>query len=387
MCTKDDSFINLGRTPTVAVFSYSYETHAGANIRILGPMLACNWNVIWAVKIVNSKFIFDIDAAYQADIIIIQRQFPSKFTENLLREIMSLETPVIYDMDDLLLDVPSSNPMYRTFKKYVPYIKWILKESDLITVSTIPLRNKIKKYTNRPIHVKPNVINYNLFSAKPRVRTEPFNFLVSGSRTHQKDWAIIEEPIENILNIYGEHVNVIFFGETPERFINYPSVKSIEFEPDYNDYASQLKKLNVHASLTPLEDIEFNKCKSNIKWLEYSASGIPGAYSNIIPYNSSIKHGHTGLLVNNNSDSWFKAMQTLILDSEKTMNIINNAQIEVFENYSIENCLDNYIDSIKNLFGHNHKHLPYSELPILHYRIRDCINSFLDKYILWRFRV
>lgn len=346
-------------------------------------MLQSNWNVIWASEHDVSGFYFNIEPAYQADVILIHRLFPSKGTEKILRSIMSLNIPVIYDLDDLFLDVPSSD--HPTYQKYAPYIKWILKEADIITVSTIPLKISLSKYTNRPIHVQPNIVDFNLFSSTPKACNSTFNFLVSGSNTHQRDWAIIEEPIVEILKIYPDKVNVVFFGDVPKRFVDHLSVKIIDFQSNYKLYAAQLRALDVHAALIPLEDTKYNQVKSNIKWLEYSAAGIPGAYSDLTPYSDCISHEQDGLLVKNNSESWFNAIQRLLMDAEKTANIIKNAQREVLERYSIEHALEKYTSTVNSLIGKGHQHDVFSELPIAHYRLYNNILSLVDKHITWRF--
>lgn len=383
---KKDQSILLCSKLTAVVYSFGYETDACSVLRIVEPMLANDWNVIWATKRDASGFSFDLDVASTADVIIIQRQFPCKFTEKVLRIILSLGIPVAYDLDDMFFDISTYHPKYDSFKKHLPYIKWILKEADIITVSTIPLKQSLSKYTSRPIHVKPNIVDFNLFSSCPRVHNNQFNFLVSGSSSHERDWAIIEEPLLEILKIYNKNVSVVFFGEAPKRFIGHPSVKIINFQSDYKLYAKQLKELDVHSALIPLEDTKFNQGKSNIKWLEYSAAGIPGAYSDITPYNSCISHEQNGLLVSNDQESWFNAMNQLVVDSEKTANIIKNAQHEVFIKHSIESSLDEYTSAVKSLFGQMHQHNTLSELPILHYRLYDSIKNVLDKHILWRFR-
>ncbi len=381
---KKDQFMKPGHKPTIVVYSYEPETFSCSIIRIVDPMLANGWNVIWASNRNSTGISFDLDAAYQADVIIIHRMFPSKYTEKILRVIITLGVPVVYDLDDLYLNV---SPSHRsTYKKFAPYIKWILKEADVITVSTLQLKKSLSQYTGRPIQVKPNIIDFDLFAAHPRSRSKRFNFIVSGTPSHQRDWAIIEEPIEEILKIYGEKITFMFFGDTPKRFIDHPSVNIIDFQPNYKHYAKQLKELDVHAALIPLIDTNYNQCKSNIKWLEYSAAGIPGAYSDITPYNSCITHEQNGLLVNNNATSWFDAMNRLIIDPEKTADLIKNAQREVLEKYSIESSLIEYTSTVNSLFGQKHQHNIFSELPIFHYHLYDNMKNFLDRHIMWRFK-
>lgn len=369
--------------PTVVVYSYDTKNSACSIMRIIKPMLTSNWNVIWASNKDASGFSFNLELAYQADVILIHRLFPSKGTEKILRSIMALNIPVMYDLDDLFLDVPSCD--HPSYQKYAPYIKWILKEADIITVSTNPLKTSLSKYTNRPIHVQPNRVDFNLFASTTRACDSTFNFLVSGSNTHQRDWAIIEEPITEILKIYPEKINVVFFGDTPKRFIGHPSVKIIDFQPNYKLYADQLKALDVHAALIPLEDTKYNQVKSNIKWLEYSAAGIPGAYSDITPYSACINHEQNGLLVKNNPESWFNTIQRLLMDAEKTAHIIKNAQCEVLERHSIENSLEKYTSTINSLIGRGHQHEVFSESPIAHYRLYNNISSLIDKHITWRY--
>ena len=144
-----------GHKPTIVVYSYEPETFSCSIIRILDPMLARDWNVIWATNRDSSGHSFNLDVAYQADVIIIHRMFPSKYTEKVLRFVITLGIPIVYDLDDLFLNVsPSHRP---TYQKFAPYIKWILKEADIITVSTLQLKKSLSKYTSRPIHVKPFV--------------------------------------------------------------------------------------------------------------------------------------------------------------------------------------------------------------------------------------
>ena len=376
---------NTGPKPTIVVYSYDDKDSACSIMRIIKPMLTSNWNVIWASKNDASGFSFNIEPAYQADVILIHRLFPSKGTENILRSLMALNIPVIYDLDDLFLDVPSCD--HPTYQKYAPYIKWILKEADMITVSTIPLKLSLGKYTNRPIYVQPNIVDFNLFASTPRICDSTFNFLVSGSNTHQRDWAIIEEPIKEILKKYQEKVSIVFFGDTPKRFVGHSSVKIIDFQPNYKLYAAQLRALDVHAALTPLEDTKYNQVKSNIKWLEYSAAGIPGAYSDLTPYSDCINHEQNGLLVKNNPESWFNAIQRLLMDAENTATIIKNAHREVLERHSIENALEKYTSTINSMIGRKHKTDVFSELPIAHYRLYNNILSLVDKHITWRFNI
>lgn len=369
----------------VVVYSLEHETQACAIIRILTPMGLQDWEIVWAVQTEQSEISFDINAARRADLIVIQRNFPSPATEKALQSIVRLKVPIIYDLDDALLDVPEAHPFYKWLSTSVPYIKWILKEADLVTVSTLALKAALTKYTSRPIAIHPNVVDWNLFNALPRPQIKHFNFLISGTPTHLGDWSLIEEPLAEILNMYQKRVKAIFFGEIPKNFLNHPSAQLVPFQTDYKSYAAILQRLDVQAALVPLENTTFNNCKSNIKWLEYSASGIVGLFSNIMPYSSCIRNGETGLLINDSKDDWFQGMKQLVENPASAAVIIDNARSEVREHYSNELISDKYHQVLTDLSRTKHVHSIFSDFPILPEKINTRIHQIIDRHIMWRF--
>ena len=88
-------------------------------------------------------------------------------------------------------------------------------------------------------------------------------------------------------------------------------------------------------AVVSLEDNLFNRCKSNIKWLEYSACGIAGVYSDLPPYNSCIRHGQTGLLVGNRVQDWFQAIDTLVTNTSLRRDMAQKARQEVLSDYTL----------------------------------------------------
>jgi hypothetical protein len=58
---------------------------------------------------------------------------------------------------------------------------------------------------------------------------------------------------------------------------------------DIFNYPREMTMRNIDLLLAPLQNNEFNKCKSNIKFLEFSALGIPMAGQNISTYNKYTK--------------------------------------------------------------------------------------------------
>ena len=78
-------------------------------------------------------------------------------------------------------------------------------------------------------------------------------------------------------------------------------------------------------------DDEFNRSKSNIKWLEYSLKGIPTVASNVEPY-KCIENDKTGYLCDKPED-WYETLSMLIKSPQKRKNVAESASTEVKNNW------------------------------------------------------
>jgi len=94
-----------------------------------------------------------------------------------------------------------------------------------------------------------------------------------------------------------------------------------------------------------LEDIPFTRAKSHIKWLEYSACGIPAIFSKVVAYSNFVKDKKTGLLVENTNKAWFRAIKWMIDNPQKRFKIAENAQREVAEKYTLDKNISDWRDA------------------------------------------
>ena len=373
---------------------YSMDAHSDAcgAIRIAGPLEAAGWSVEWAVVSEGGAFRFDVGAARDADLIIIQRHFPADFTFGALLSLAGLGIPMIYDSDDAFLSMPSTHPLRDFFRARAPYMRWMLKEADLVTVSTAPLRESLRRRTRRPVLVVPNLVQWELFHAPSAPRNGNFNLLIAGTPTHGNDWGMVETPLQQFLSARKGRVNAVFFGEVPPSLAGNPLVSQIPFEREYAKYAALLGRLNIHGALVPLQDNPFNRCKSNIKWLEYSTAGIPAAFSNVLPYSSCIRDGETGLLVDNSDSSWLEAMNRLVADPE-TPAMVENAQREIRCGHTTAARSADYADALGRAIGRAHRRSAMAAAGIAPRRLQcyarevaQAAVRLADAHVMWRFR-
>jgi len=117
------------------------------------------------------------------------------------------------------------------------------------------------------------------------------------------------------------------------------ALKSLDFivnPMDYNNIAFQVINKN-----TKKEKEDFINCKSEIKYLNAGAAGIPLITSPNNAYKFVINNGENGFIAENLND-WIKYIDILIKDSKKRNEIGMKAKEDIYLNYSLENVADNY---------------------------------------------
>ena len=101
-------------------------------------------------------------------------------------------------------------------------------------------------------------------------------------------------------------------------------------------YYGKLLSLGLHIGIAPLVDNNFNRCKSNIKYLEYTMAGIPVIASNVLPYSSTIKDGEDGIIVKKGRyNLWKRALESLIENEKERIRLWENAKMKVIQHYDI----------------------------------------------------
>jgi len=322
---------------TVAVFSLDKQEFACPQLRLLGPLgrLADTFDVRWGATVVNNNCTTDLDALQAADIIVVQRFYPRQGTLPFLEQMFATGKPIIYELDDLITAVPDDNHLKPWIKETADLLPALLPRFSAITVSTQELADVCKAY-NPKVYVLPNLIDEQLWqaSAKPVVEG-PLVIGFAGTATHRGDLQALMPVLFRVAEKYGDSVAFRFMGDYAPECKLLPGFNYIPFAESYREYGAKLPLAGFDIAVVPLKDNAFNRAKSNIKWLEYSASGIAGVYADLPPYNGCIKHGETGLLAGNDPEQWFRAICLLVEDSALRQTVAVNARHEVLTKYSL----------------------------------------------------
>jgi hypothetical protein len=88
----------------------------------------------------------------------------------------------------------------------------------------------------------------------------------AGAGGHTFDMSLIEEPVKELKKKWGNKVEFVAFGaEKPEFFDRHVGWAELR------KYPEKLASLGFDIGLAPLRDNLYNRGKSNLRWLEYSA--------------------------------------------------------------------------------------------------------------------
>jgi len=101
--------------------------------------------------------------------------------------------------------------------------------------------------------------------------------------------------------------------------------------------------------IIPLEANKFNKNKSYIKYLDYTALGLPVICSDIEPYKGVVENDINGLVVENDSESWYEAIDRLIKDPYLRKRLSDMAFNDLTKKYILKHRAKDFIEVYKKL--------------------------------------
>ncbi len=343
---SDSSKANERRPLKVLVFSRELHQSSCARLRVIAPLAAMRGEVdmTW----VEPGTSINIDAIAQTDLIVIQGGFPEEGTARVLDLIFASGKPVAYDLDELLTDLPADNPHIAEYERCRKYICDSIRRATAVIVPSYALAGAFGEY-NRNIVVLPTLIEDTLWNFPTRDRKSPVVIGYAGTPIDNADLESIAEALEKISVKYGPRVSFRFPGYATERLCALPGSSLLRFGATYESYAQTLQRAAIDIGLAPLTDNPFNRCKSNIKWLEYSACGIAGIYANLPPYASCIDHGKTGLLVSSNPETWVDAISKLIDGPDYRATIARQARETVLSHYSVSKNAHRFLDTYRRI--------------------------------------
>jgi len=167
---------------------------------------------------------------------------------------------------------------------------YILASADLITSPVQKLLDFYQQFGSRDVKtgIVHNALNFDLypegeFIPKDKKKGE-IRIGWQGGISHLGDWEEIKEPMARVLADYPEvtlHIMGSYyrnqFKDFEDRITRYP------WYP-FKAYTYRLKTLGLDGAIIPLENKPFNEYKSEVKFTEFTALGVPSVVKNMLPY-------------------------------------------------------------------------------------------------------
>jgi glycosyltransferase involved in cell wall biosynthesis len=323
----------------IAIFSCGSPTSPVGFLRLAGPVRRLERQ-----KRVESQWYdsnnsqIDIEALLDCDVFVFQREFCGRdICSPVIAAAREMGKPMVFELDDLLTNLPRKHPDFKRFNEMTPDILAMLRDADFVTVTTEPLRRYLEDgepQAKGKIHVLPNFVDLDIWGGghPPGKREEPFVVGWFGTATHDEDLAIVKPAIVRLAQKYAGSLVFKFWGYLPEELRDIPGVILVRGpQGDLERHARDVAGSRIDLALGPLVDHPFNHAKSDLKWLEYSACYIPGIYSTISPYTASVEHGRTGWLVENRPELWIEAIERFMRDDEIRRSVAMQAHDEVVQ--------------------------------------------------------
>lgn len=243
---------------------------------------------------------WDKQTHFDCDVVIMQRCMFADIPDKM-NAAKAAGQILVNDVDDWYWGLSTANGAFvASHPKYnenenINHYRSILARSSAITTSTPYLKNRLSSFATCNIEILPNCVRTELFDAHQDSGSDVPIVGWVGSTAHRSgDLEILAGVLGQMLD-QGK-IRLHHSGHVSQ----YPKfADAIKVNPDLvttlpmaapHQYPSLLQ---FDIGIAPLSDMPFNKAKSAIKLLEYSAAGIPAVVSKLDAY--SLIHEEIGI--------------------------------------------------------------------------------------------
>lgn len=333
-------------------YGVDHRPHGSAYIRLLNPLqhpkLAGRFQLTSGMELES------------ADVVIVDRTWKYNVNlheiECLLDEIDRMGAKLVYHLDDNLLDLDLANSFRPSFTlEQLACIRLLAREANSVWVSTQPLAERMRKL-NPNLIVIPNALDEKLFHKRPEGQrvssSERLTVGYMGTYTHEEDLYMILEALRQ----HSDRIRLELVGglSDPNAVSGFAPLQVTILQPntghEYPAFARWMAStLAWDLGIAPLSSSPFTRCKSDIKFLDYSLLGIPGLYSRVDAYQNTVQHEVTGWLVENTVDAWEQSLSARIDQVAQRKTIAETAEDWVRKNRTLDVCAHIWGDAIDQL--------------------------------------
>lgn len=297
------------------------------------------------------------DAIHRASIVVFWRCPLRADLTPALHLCKLRRTPIVFDVDDYVFEPRIAVTKYIDGIRFlapgvteqyywgIKAYRRLLLASDATTITTQYLADQVEQI-GRIAHVLPNGLDKTYVSvaegkviagkSRKAASADVVIGYTPGSKTHQRDFAECADALAEVL-IERPHVRLLIVGLLDlDEFPLFAKVESqIDVDPTLGrtHLRERLSEMDIHIAPVELGN-PFTESKSELKYFEPAALGIPTIASATQPFQSAIEHGVTGYLARTR-DEWKDALHRLVNDVEHRTDIGIAARSHTLRTYAL----------------------------------------------------
>lgn len=243
----------------------------------------------------------------------------------------------IFEVDDLLTDVPANSPHARDFgPDAIALFKQALNQCNRLVVPTEALAQAYGHMVDE-VRVVPNYLPMRIWNTltpakrsgnRPRVGW-------AGSISHLGDLALLIDVVKAL----ADEVDWVFFGTCCWDML--PYVRENRAAVPFPQYPAALAGMGLDLAIAPIASNAFNEAKSNLKLLEYGILGYPVVCSDIGPYRQDFPVKR----VANTPQAWIAAIRERIHDPDATRQEGLALQAHVRRHWMLDDHLEDWFSA------------------------------------------
>jgi glycosyltransferase involved in cell wall biosynthesis len=297
---------------------------------------------------------------YSADVVVTQRTAVNtqEKADRLLAYCRASGARLVFDLDDDLLSLSHDHPEHALYDSFRPLGLRLVAEADELWTSTKSLADRFVGIARR-VAVMPNQIDERVWTVRADDASKegrPVRFLYMGTSTHGPDFDQLIRPALRQLKLeYGEGLqfDLIGVGNSADPDGDWNVVRRPPAVGNsYPAFATWLQSLGPYdVGVAPLVDVVFNRCKSDLKFQEYSAMGLATVAADLAAYNETIAHEVTGLLVKPDAGSFEEAMRRVIRDADLRLSLQRSARHLAVEKLNAASRSEPRLERLRELAG------------------------------------
>jgi len=301
---------------------------------------------------------------HDADVVHLGRTGDPKLFAALLLGRKLYDYKLVVDTDDLVCEVPKYNPSSVHWHSATGLARLALmqyREADLVTVSTPELLEDCMQHNGNVVEI-PNCSNSDIYPEATRWRTKEAwhaddqRIYWGGGSGHYDDLLVLKGVLTRIFH-ERPNVKLIFSNFVPDwaADLDPHRIFMIPFA-DFRTYAKVVAWLCADVAVAPLVDNSFNRAKSHVKYLDYTAARIPGVYSDLPPYRS-VRDGVTGLKATTD-DEWHRTITYLLDNPQRGRDIVKAARTHINMEFTVDRWASRYESMLTELIERQTAPLP-----------------------------